>query len=320
MLDGVLIIDKPAGLTSHDVVARVRRILSERRVGHTGTLDPFATGVLVVLVGRATRLAQFLSGAEKEYEATVRFGYATDTGDATGRKLETTPAQNASEEIVHGWSEREIEAALSGLRGEIEQVPPMYSAKKVQGRKLYELARRGVEIERAAVRVWIRELEAVPRDDDSLLLPGEGGTYDLRVRVVCSAGTYIRTLAESIGERLGVAAHLASLRRTRAGDFRVADAISLDKLREKAEAGNVGAFILSADAALSGLPFVHLTADEASRTLNGIALRLRAGAGSEWRDNAPVRMRDTDGRLIAVGFYDAASGSLRPRVVLSPEK
>jgi len=320
MLDGVLIIDKPDGLTSHDVVARVRRILSERRVGHTGTLDPFATGVLVVLVGRATRLAQFLSGAEKEYEAIVRFGYATDTGDATGRKLNTTNAQNAFGEIVHDWSGREIEAALSGLRGEIEQVPPMYSAKKVQGRKLYELARRGVEIERAAVRVLIRELEVVPRDDESLMQSNEDGTSDLRVRVVCSAGTYIRTLAESIGERLGVAAHLASLRRTRAGDFRVEDAISLDGLQEKTEAGKAETIILSADAALSRLPFVHLTADEASRTLHGIALRLSTGTGSQWRDNAPVRMRGVDGCLIAVGFYDAANGSLRPRVVLFPEK
>jgi tRNA pseudouridine55 synthase len=234
--------------------------------------------------------------------------------------LEMTPAQNASGEIVHGWSGRKIEAALSGLRGEIEQVPPMYSAKKVQGRKLYELARRGVEIERTAQRVLIRELEAMPRDDESLLQYNEDGTSDLRVRVVCSAGTYIRTLAESIGERLGAAAHLASLRRTRAGDFRVEDAISPDELQERMEAGKAETFILSMDAALSRLPFVHLTADEASRTLNGIALRLKTGTGSEWRDNAPVRMRGVDGRLIAVGFYDAASGSLRPRVVLSPEK
>jgi tRNA pseudouridine55 synthase len=320
MVDGVLIIDKPAGLTSHDVVARVRRILSERRTGHTGTLDPFATGVLVVLVGRATRLAQFLSGAEKEYEGIVRFGYATDTGDATGKRLEATPAQNASGKSLHGWSESEIEEALSGLRGEIEQVPPMYSAKKVQGRKLYELARRGVEIERASQRVFIRELEVMPRDEESLLQYNEDGTSDLRVRVVCSAGTYIRTLAESIGERLGVGAHLASLRRTRAGDFRVEDALDLYELQERAEAGNAETIILSTDAALSRLPFVHLTADEASRTLNGIALHLKAGTGSEWQDNAPVRMRDVDSRLIAVGFYNAASGTLRPRVVLSPEK
>ncbi|MDT4955547.1 MAG: tRNA pseudouridine55 synthase [Acidobacteriota bacterium] len=321
MLDGVLIIDKPDGLTSHDVVARVRRILSERRVGHTGTLDPFATGVLVVLVGRATRLAQFLSNAEKEYEAEIRFGYATDTGDRTGKRLEISPAQNVIEGSVHTWSEREIEAALDGLRGEIEQVPPMYSAKKVQGRKLYELARRGVEIERVAVRVTIRELEVVPRSSGAALLQeNEDGTSDLRVRVICSAGTYIRTLAESIGERLGVAAHLASLRRTRAGDFPVEDALSLDELKERREAGEAETIILSSDAALSRMPFVHLRTDEASRTLHGIALGLSAGTGTEWRDNEPVRMRDMDGRLIAVGFYDAASRSLRPRVVLSPEK
>jgi tRNA pseudouridine55 synthase len=319
MLDGVLIIDKPAGLTSHDVVARVRRILSERRIGHTGTLDPFATGVLVVLVGRATRLAQFLSGAEKEYEAVVRFGYATATGDGTGTRLESPRAQNVTEEIIQTWSEREIEAALAGLRGEIEQVPPMYSAKKVQGTKLYELARRGVEIERKAVPVTIHELEVV-RPEGALLEDKEDGTKELRVRVRCSAGTYIRTLAESIGERLGVAAHLSSLRRTRAGDFRLEDALSLDELKERMEAGEAETIILSPDAALSKLPFVHLTADEARQTLHGVALRLRAETTGGWRENEPVRMLDRDGRLIAVGFYDAASGCLRPRVVLSPEK
>lgn len=318
MVDGVLIIDKPNGLTSHDVVARVRRIMNERRVGHTGTLDPFATGVLVVLVGRATRLAQFLSGAEKEYEALVRFGYATETGDATGKRMETTRAQNAIEGSVHGWSESEIEEALSGLRGEIEQMPPMYSAKKVQGRKLYELARRGIEIERAPSRITIHELEGVMREG-SMLRPNEDETFDLQVRVLCSAGTYIRTLAESIGERLGVAAHLASLRRTRAGDFRIEDAMGLDELKEKVEAGQAESIILSMDAALSGLPFMHLTADEARRTLHGIEFRLIGGAEAEWRDGEPVRMREMDGRLIAIGFYDAASRCLRPRVVLFPE-
>jgi tRNA pseudouridine55 synthase len=320
MVDGVLIIDKPAGFTSHDVVARVRRILRERRVGHTGTLDPFATGVMVVLVGRATRVAQFLSGAVKEYEAIVRFGYATDTGDVTGAKVETSPAQNEDGARVLNLSEREIEAALASLRGEIEQVPPMYSAKKVQGRKLYELARRGVEIERAAVRVTIHELEAV-RLDGALMRHNEDQTCDMKVRVLCSAGTYIRTLAEAIGERLGVAAHLAALRRTRAGDFKIEEAMSLDELKSRAEAGgDVRDFLLPLDAALSGLPFVHLTADEARRALHGIALRLEAGTQSTWLAGEPVRMRDADGHLIAVGFYDAASRSLRPRVVLSPEK
>ncbi len=315
-MDGVLIIDKPAGLTSHDVVARVRRILKERRVGHTGTLDPFATGVLVVLVGRATRLAQFLSGAVKEYEAVVRFGYATDTGDPTGARLPLTEAQNEERVLVHTWSDAEVEAALAGLRGEIEQVPPMYSAKKIEGRKLYELARQGVEVERRAVRVTIQELTAL-KPGGALVRQNEDGTVDLSIRVRCSAGTYVRTLAESIGERLGAPAHLAALRRTRAGEFGVRSATGLDELKTKAETG-ANDFLLPLEAALSGLPFVHLTADEARRTLHGIALRVEATSG--WREGSAVGMRGADGQLIAVGFYDAASRSLRPRVVFSPEK
>src|SRR5947209_7444845 len=179
-MDGILIIDKPAGLTSHDVVARVRKLLGERRVGHTGTLDPFATGVLVVMVGRATRLAQFLSGAEKEYEGTVRLGYATDTGDLTGERR----AGEIEDLKNMGLKDDEIQAAIESLRGEIEQVPPMYSAKKVGGQKLYEMARKGVEVERRAVPVHVSEFEA-RRHNSSLLKHNEDGTSDLRVRVVC---------------------------------------------------------------------------------------------------------------------------------------
>src|SRR5712692_9331684 len=163
-MDGALIIDKPAGMTSHDVVARVRKIIGERRVGHTGTLDPFATGVLVVLVGRATRLAQFLSGAEKEYEAVIRLGYATDTGDVTGVRVEKHESEfHAKAQSTQSLRREEIEAALASLRGEIEQTPPMYSARKVAGQKLYELARRGEEVERKAVRVNIAAFETTPR-------------------------------------------------------------------------------------------------------------------------------------------------------------
>ena len=316
-MDGLLIIDKPAGMTSHDVVARVRRILKIKRVGHTGTLDPFAVGVLVVLVGQATRLAQFLSGAEKEYRATIRFGYATDTGDLTGTRIETESAQNTVEKTVPTFSEREIEMALHALKGEIEQTPPMYSAKKVQGQKLYELARRGVEIERQAVKVTIRELEAQEHEGGPLKSNADG-TRDLSIRVVCSAGTYIRTLAESIGERLGVPAHLAALRRTRAGSFRVEDAMSLDELKEKAETESAETFLIPMDAALHELPFVHLTADEARKALHGVALA--RGDGTAWPEDQPVRMRDRDGQLVAIGFYDAALRVLRPRVVLFPEK
>jgi tRNA pseudouridine55 synthase len=320
-MDGILIIDKPAGITSHDVVARLRRVLQERRIGHTGTLDPFATGVLVILVGRATRLAQFLNGAVKEYEAVVRFGYATETGDLTGRRLGSPFAQNQMAARLEAWSESEIEAALAPLRGEIEQVPPMYSARKIQGQKLYELARRGLEVERAPARVTIHELQAVKRAGGALVHDNDDGTLDMAIRVLCSAGTYIRTLAEAIGERLGTPAHLASLRRTRAGDFSIESAINPDDLKKRAEENSsANAFLLSMDAALSGLPFLHLTADEAQRALHGIAISLEAVRKAGWRENQPVRMLLPEGHLIAIGFYDDATRSLRPRVVFSSEK
>ena len=310
-MDGVLVIDKPAGWTSHDVVARVRRTLRERRVGHTGTLDPFATGVLVVLSGRATRLAQFLAGAEKEYEATIRFGYATDTGDLTG-----TPRPTEGETIkpCAAWSAAEIEAALAPLRGPIEQVPPMYSAKKVAGRKLYELARRGVEVERQAVRVVVRELEALT-EDGRLLTHGADGTCELRVRVVCSAGTYVRVLAEAVGAHLGTGAHLSALRRTRAGSFSLSAALSLERLNEMVEAGGgAGAALLPLDAALSELPAAHLTDEDARRVRHGAAV---GGPSGSWADGAPVKLYDRAGTLVAVALYDAARTQLRPRVMLA---
>jgi tRNA pseudouridine55 synthase len=312
-MDGILVIDKPAGLTSHDVVARVRRALKQKRVGHTGTLDPFATGVLVALVGRATRLAQFLSNAEKEYEATVRFGYATDTGDVTGQPKEEVGSPKSGTWSRKLWTSAEIEAALSGLRGAREQVPPMYSAKKVQGRKLYELARRGLEIERAAVPITIYQLEAIRIEDDALLRQNEDGTCHLSIRVVCSAGTYVRVLAEEIGARLGTGAHLTSLRRTRAGSFSIAAAIRPDELQER-EAGDI---LLPPDAALSFMPFVHLTDGEAQRACQGVAVQFAPDAATNLGDGAFVRLRDERGSLMAVGVYDAEARSLRPRVVIA---
>src|ERR1051325_10275732 len=202
-MDGLLVIDKPTDLTSHDVVARVRHILHERRIGHTGTLDPFATGVLVLLLGKATRLAQFLSSEDKEYDAIIRLGYATDTGDRTGSRIDGPNSAH----LGH-WSEQEIETALGTLRGWIDQVPPMYSAKKRGGEKLYELARRGESVDREPVRVCIHEFTAI-KPDDQLFKDNMDGTFDFRARVVCSSGTYVRVLAEDFGKRLSVSAHLA---------------------------------------------------------------------------------------------------------------
>jgi tRNA pseudouridine55 synthase len=313
-MDGALIIDKPAGMTSHDVVARVRKIIGEKRVGHTGTLDPFATGVLVVLIGRATRLAQFLSGAEKEYQAVICLGFATDTGDMTGLPLQrsfTTEAQRPSE--VH---REEIETALGSLCGEIEQTPPMYSAKKIAGKKLYEHARRGEEVERQPVRITVREFEAVPRDGE-LLKQNDDGTCDLAVRVVCSAGTYVRTLAESFGKRLGVGAHLAELRRTRAGQFKIADAITLDRLGEVAQAGSTPEVLISPDAVLVHLPVLKLSAHDELRVCDGIDLQIEAPVADDWSAGQPVRMRNSRGQLIAVGIYDRTRELVHPDVVIA---
>lgn len=312
-MDGVLIIDKPAGLTSHDVVDRVRHILHVRRVGHTGTLDPFATGLLVILVGRATRLAQFLSGLEKEYEAIIRLGYSTDTGDITGKRIPDPPDGLRA---LGPWRREQIEAALESLRGDIEQVPPMYSAKKQAGKKLYELARRGEEVERQPVQVCIHTFEPI-KPTGELLKDNLDGTFDFEVRVACSAGTYVRTLAEDFGKRLNVGAHLAELRRTRVGDFPIHEAQTLEQVKLSLAEEALGTILLNPDAALSRLPSVDLSADDLSRVGHGVNIRVE---GAAWADGERVRLRDEHGHLLAVAEFNAADGSLHPSVVIAPEQ
>ena len=307
VMDGVLIIDKPPQLTSHDVVARSRHILHERRIGHTGTLDPFATGVLVVMVGRATRLAQFLSGADKEYEAIIRLGFSTDTGDRTGTPI--TPLSNRHP----SWSEADVESALSSLRGDIQQIPPMYSAKKVQGKKLYELARRGEEIERHPISACIHEFVAL-RPNSELMKDNRDGSFDFHVRVVCSAGTYVRTLAEDLGKRLGIGAHLAELRRTRVGNFSIRQAVTLEDLKTGFGEEALGQLLLTPASALSHLPFVHLSDSDERRVRNGMDI---AVADTTWSDDATVRMCDSEGRLLAVGQFDSSTNRLHPSVVIA---
>lgn len=319
-MDGFLVIDKPVGLTSHDVVDQVRRILRVRRVGHTGTLDPFATGVLVVMLGRATRLAQFLSGVEKEYEAVIRLGYATDTGDRTGQPIaesenSSSPARLTSEQ----GAAQEIEAALAALRGEIDQVPPMYSAKKLAGRKLYELARRGEEVERKAVRVCVYELEPInpaSKPTAGLLKDNHDGTFDFEVRVVCSAGTYVRTLAEDFGKRLGMGAHLAELRRTRVGDFGINKAARLDQLKVHVAEESLGQIVLPPDDALGRLPFVDLSDDDLRRVRNGMPVRI---VDEAWSDGELVRIRE-NGKLVAVAKFNGAERLLHANVVIAQDE
>jgi len=305
-VNGLLIIDKPAGITSHDVVGRVRHILHERRVGHTGTLDPFATGVLLVLVGRATRLAQFLSADDKEYDAIIRIGYATDTGDITGAPLSEPTATS-------GWTEDLIEAAMATLRGEIEQTPPMYSAKKIAGRKLYELARRGEEVERKPIRVCIHQFEPI-RPGGELIKDNRDGTFDFYVHVRCSSGTYVRTLAEDFGKRLNVGAHLAELKRTSVGNFQLTDAITLDKLKSRFTEEALGTVLVPPDSALSHMPFVHLSDSDARKAQHGMEVEIKG----KWADGTTVRMCDESGELIAVGDFRTDVQRLHPRVVIAP--
>jgi tRNA pseudouridine55 synthase len=212
-VDGVLVVDKPAGPTSHDIVARARRVLRVRRVGHTGTLDPFATGVLPLCIGRATRLARFLGEGEKVYRATVRLGFATSTDDLTGEPVSTPRAVRLRKE--------DVGPALRELVGTHAQIPPAFSARRVGGRRLYELARRGEAVPRAARSVTIHGIELLGMSSDAL---------DLEVR--CSPGTYVRALARDLGEALGVGGHLGALCRTRSGDFTLDQAVSPDALEE----------------------------------------------------------------------------------------
>jgi tRNA pseudouridine55 synthase len=311
-MEGTLVIDKHAGMSSHDVVARVRKIIATRRVGHTGTLDPFATGVLVVMIGKATRLMQFLSGAEKEYEAVIRLGYATDTGDRTGRRV----SENDFHAKTQSIRQEDIEVAIQSLRGEMDQTPPMYSAKKVKGQKLYELARRGEEIERAPVRIMISAFETIERNG-RLLKDNENGTRDLAVRVVCSAGTYVRTLAEDFGKQLGLGAHLAELRRTRAGAFKIEDANTLEQLGELAESGLLEKLLISPDATLAHLPALDLSGDDVRRVTSGLNLQVEQTA---WANGQPVRLRGSSGNLMAVGIYDEPQELVHPQVVLGIEE
>lgn len=213
MANGILIIDKPAGWTSHDVVAKLRGIFREKRIGHAGTLDPMATGVLPIFVGRATRAVEFAALREKEYLAGLRLGQVTDTQDVTGNTLATHPVTA---------DRAQVEAALAQFRGEIRQIPPMYSAIKKEGKKLYELARRGQEVEREARPITIYALE----------LTHQTGPADYTLRVLCSKGTYVRTLCHDLGAALGCGGTLSTLRRTKSAGFTLADAVTIEQVQQ----------------------------------------------------------------------------------------
>jgi tRNA pseudouridine55 synthase len=255
---GILLVDKPQGVTSHDVVARARRLLGTRKVGHAGTLDPMATGLLLLGVDSATRLLTYLVGLDKEYLATIRLGVATDTDDAEGEVVATTDASRVSDAAVA--------AGIRALTGEIEQVPSTFSAIKVDGRRAYDRARAGEAVELAARNVTIHDFEL-------LASRREGAVVDLDVRVACSSGTYIRALARDLGAGLGVGGHLTALRRTRVGPFGVADAVQLPDPREHPDAA-APALLDAADVAAQLFPVVRLDADQTRDLAHGKRVEL----------------------------------------------
>ena len=298
-MDGVLLIDKPSGPTSHDVVARLRAVSGERSIGHTGTLDPLATGLLPLVLGRATRLSPYLTGRDKTYEAIVRLGFATDTDDAAGQQLGT-----ASDHLP---DEARIAEALDRFRGEIQQTPPRHSAKKIGGHKAYDLARRDAPVTLQPVSVTVHAIACTGRDGDRVY-----------VTVTASSGFYVRALARDLGDALGCGAHLAALRRTRSGRFQIQDALPL------ADAERLGPAIadrlISPADALGDLPQVTVTLAGRKRALHGNPLSPEHLAG-RWvpppsgPDRASaVRILDENGQLIALAH--SRGGSLHPAVVL----
>ncbi|MEP6990840.1 MAG: tRNA pseudouridine(55) synthase TruB [bacterium] len=279
--DGLLLVDKPAGVTSHDVVLAARRAFHESRIGHAGTLDPFATGLLVLLLGRATRLLPHLDGVPKDYAAIIALGSETDTDDRDGTVVrEAPPPDDAA-----------IADAIARLTGPLEQTPPAYSAKRVAGRRAYEAARAGEDLVLAPAHVEVFGWRDVRRDGSRL-----------HATIACGGGTYIRALARDLGRLTGSAAHLAELRRERSGPFHVADAVSLDALRE-------GRTVLRpALDALPTLPRVTLTGDDAERVLRGMTVSRHADAG------AAALVDERSGALVA--FAEADGASWQPRVVM----
>lgn len=292
-MDGILIVNKEAGFTSHDVVAKLRGICGQKKIGHTGTLDPAATGVLPVCLGSGTKLCDMLTDRDKEYVAELLLGVETDTQDTTGTVVRQCPVT---------VSEEAVAAACEGFLGGYDQIPPMYSALKVDGKKLYELAREGKTVERKARRIEIPELEIL-----EIRLPV------VRFRVVCSKGTYIRALCADIGEKLGCGAAMQSLSRTRVGHFLLADARTLGELQQLKCAGRLEEAMLPVESVFAGCPALHV-AEEAARLLeNGNVLYPRQTREKEvYAPGQWVRMYRTDESFAGVYAYDNGRQLYKP--------
>jgi tRNA pseudouridine55 synthase len=275
-ISGVLVVDKPVGMTSHDVVQAIRNGTGLRRAGHTGTLDPRASGVLVILVGPAVRLSEFVSASDKRYQAIIRLGSTTDTFDADGKFMRSDQPVNVTEE--------QFEEVLKTFIGEIEQTPPPYSAVKVQGRKAYEMARQGEEVDLTPRKITVHHLEVL-----------EWAPPEVVIDVHCSSGTYVRSLANDLGNALGCGAYLVGLRRTKSGRFSLRDAVPLRKLQEAFHANNWYQYLIPAAEALAEWPAVELSPDEVEDVRHGH--RVKAAAETQ---PGLVRGVSTQGELVAL--------------------
>ncbi|MDM5155997.1 tRNA pseudouridine(55) synthase TruB [Bacillus sp. DX1.1] len=299
-MEGVLLLHKPKGMTSHDCVFKLRKILREKRIGHTGTLDPDVTGVLPICVGRATKIAQFLTSETKTYEGEVTLGFSTTTEDASGEVVE-------KQDVNRIITRQEVESVLAELTGTIEQVPPMYSAVKVNGKKLYEYARAGKEVERPVRTITIHEFALL--DDREVF---EGKAVSFRFRVTCSKGTYVRTLAVMVGEKLGFPAHMSHLVRTASGEFNLEDCISFEEIEQTVQNGTVDSIFISIDEALSKFPKMVVDDEQAEKIKNGMFLK------NELQVTAPfITVFDTNERCLAIyEHHPKHPGMLKPMKVL----
>jgi tRNA pseudouridine55 synthase len=290
-VSGVLVIDKPIGMTSHDVVQIIRKGTNIRRAGHTGTLDPRASGVLVVLVGPSVRLSEYVSASDKRYQAVVQLGTTTDTYDADGRVLNITAVD---------ISEKQFNDVLQSFVGEIEQIPPPYSAVKVKGKKAYEMARQGEEVNLEPRKINVYNLELL-----------EWAPPEAVIDVYCSSGTYVRSLAHDLGEKLGCGAHLIGLRRTKSGRFTLRDAVPLRKLRESFENGSWEEFLIPAAEALSDWPAIDLNPEELTIVRHGRRIPADPTLGKM------ARAISADGELIGLLELDAETNEWQPKKVFT---
>ncbi len=291
-MNGLLIIDKSQGMTSHDVVARARRLLREKRIGHAGTLDPMATGVLVLCIGHATRLSEYLLGEDKVYEGVIALGEQTNTDDAEGEVIATRPVPAMDDADL-----RRLEHLFSG---EIEQVPPQFSAIQKGGQRAYVLARKGETVELDARRVTIHEIRLNAERDSDAGAPRS----TLCVSVRCSAGTYIRSLARDIGAALGCGGHLAALRRVQAGVFTLRDAVTLEQLELAAKEGRAESLLLPMERAVADWPAVQLDDEQTRKLLNGQRLLPPLPLGEGWGEGQLFRTCDAHNKFIAISRWD----------------